>query len=402
VSTRSRLEETTVERALREAHESLRQREEFLSTIGDKLPRALFYQAVHAPDGSFRFTYVSKGIEELAGVSPAHVLEHPEALTDPILEEDRPPFWAAIERSLRTLTPFEHVCRTRLPDGQVHWVHFRSSVRQQPDGSIVCEGIEMDISDVKAAEEALRESQTRHQHDRLEIARASRLTMLGEIAASLAHELNQPLAAIVSNAQAAQRFIATGRLNPIDLDEMLRDIAEQGTRAGEVIRRLRTWIDRDQPSRQPVSVNEVIRDVEHLIHSELIMRQVRLGTDFAEGLPAVVGDRVQLQQVIVNLVLNAVEAMHNGSPADRHVAIRTSRSDGDVLVEVADRGTGIRSDHLDRLFDAFFSTKPEGLGMGLRICSSIVRAHGGRIWAANNDEQGATFVFTLPIAQEDT
>jgi two-component system, LuxR family, sensor kinase FixL len=387
----------SVEEELRRAHESLRQREEFLRTIGDKLPRAMLYRVVHSPDGSYRFTYVSKGVEELAGVSAAHVLEHPEALTDPLLDDDRPAFFAAIEHSLQTLTPFDHVCRMRLPaDGLIHWCHFRSSVRPEPDGTIVCEGIEMDITDVKLAEEALRDSQTRNQLDRLEIARASRLSMLGEIAASLAHELNQPLAAIVSNAQAAQRLIATDATNPTDMTDMLRDIAEQGTRAGEVIRRLRGWIDRDHAPRQALCLTQVVRDVEHLIRSELIMRNVRICAELADDLPTIMADRIQLQQVIVNLVLNAAEAMHDRPPDTRSVKIRTSSSDGEVRVEVADRGPGIESEHLDRLFDAFFSTKPEGLGMGLRICASIVRAHGGRIWAANNATDGATFFITLP------
>ena len=387
----------SVEEELRKAHESIRQREEFLRTIGDKLPRAMLYRVEHSPDGSYRFTYVSKGVEDLAGVSAAYVLEHPEALTDPILDDDRPAFFAAMEHSLRTLTPFDHVCRKRLAaDGLVHWCHFRSSVRPEPDGTIVCEGIEMDITDVKVAEEALRDSQTRNQLDRLEIARASRLSMLGEIAASLAHELNQPLAAIVSNAQAAQRLITTDAANPADMTEMLRDVAEQGTRAGEVIRRLRSWIDRDQAPRQALCVTQVIREVEHLIRSELIMRHVRLTTELADDLPTIMADRIQLQQVIVNLVLNAAEAMHDQPPDARNVRIRTSPGDGEVLVEVADRGPGIESEHLDRLFDAFFTTKREGLGMGLRICASIVRAHGGRIWAANNPTDGATFFVTLP------
>ena len=391
-----------IEEALRKAHESLRQREEFLRTIGDKLPKALFYRAAHAPDGSYRFTYVSKGVEELAGVSAAYVLEHPGALTDPILDDDRPGFFAAIEHSLRTLTPFDHVCRTRLQDGQIHWCHFRSSVRPEADGTIVCEGIEMDITDVKVAEEALRDSQMRNQLDRLEIARASRLSMLGEIAASLAHELNQPLAAIVSNAQAAQRFVATGAANPTDMTDMLRDIAEQGRRAGDVIRRLRSWIDQDQAPRQALCMSQVIKDVEHLIHSELIMRNVRMSTDLADGMPRVMADRVQLQQVIVNLVLNAIEAMNDRPLDDRSVRIRASSSDGEIRVEVTDRGTGIEAEHLDRVFDAFFSTKPEGLGMGLRICSSIVRAHGGRIWAANNATGGATFFVALPSEPRQT
>jgi C4-dicarboxylate-specific signal transduction histidine kinase len=177
---------------------------------------------------------------------------------------------------------------------------------------------------------------------------------------------------------------------------MLGDIAEQGARAGEVIRRLRGWIDRDHGLRQALCVTQVIREVEHLIHSELIMRGVRVTTDLSSDLPKVLADRIQLQQVMVNLVLNAMEAMHERPPHERLITISTFATNGDVHIEVADQGPGINSEHLDRVFDAFFSTKAEGLGMGLRICSSIVRAHGGRIWAANNDSGGATFSFTLP------
>ena len=384
-----------VEEALRQAHESLRKKEEFLRTVGDNLPKAVFYQVAHAPDGSYRFTYLSKGVEGLAGVWAEYTLAHPEALTDRILEEDKPLFFAAMEHAVITLTPFDHVCRQQFPDG-IHWCHFRSSVRQEADGMIICEGIEMDVTEVKVAEEALNVSQTRHQLDRLEIARASRLSMLGEIAASLAHELNQPLAAIVSNAEAGRRQIATGTIELDEMKEILADIAEQGTRAGEVIRRLRGWIDRDQGARQPLCLTQVIKEVEHLIRSELILRNVRIHTDLATGLPKVMADRIQLQQVIVNLVLNAVEAMHERSLDERIVRIRTAANKGEVHIEVSDRGTGIRSEHLDRVFDAFFSTKAEGLGMGLRICSSIVRAHGGRIWASNNPSGGATVYITLP------
>jgi C4-dicarboxylate-specific signal transduction histidine kinase len=353
---------------------------------------------VHAPDGSYRFTYLSKGVEKLAGVTANYVLQHPEAMTDRILDEDKPAFFAAMMRALETLQPFDHVCRKQLPDG-VHWCHFRSNVRPEADGTIICEGIEMDITEAKLAEEALRVSQARNQLDRLEIARASRLSMLGEIAASLAHELNQPLAAIVSNAEAAERLVANGAADPTEMMEMLGDIAEQGTRAGEVIRRLRGWIDRDHGPRQPLCLTEVIREVEHLIHSELIMRNVKVTTNLAE-VPKVLADRVQLQQVMVNLVLNAVEAMQERLPDERLINISTFSTNGAVHIEVADQGPGIDSEHLDRVFDAFFSTKAEGLGMGLRICSSIVHAHGGRIWASNNGGGGATFSFTLPSVSE--
>ncbi len=386
--------------ALRKAYESLQQREAFLRTIGDRLPKAMFFRVVHEPDGSFRFTYASEGLKEVAGIAPEHLFAHPTALTDQIVAEDQPHFWEAIARSLRSLSPLDEVCRMRGPDGLVRWCHFRSGVRPLSDGAIACEGILLDITTHKQVEEDLRETQLEVQASRLELAHVSRATMLGEIAASLAHELSQPLAAILNNAQAAQRLIATDRMPPEELAEILADIVESDKRAGEVLHRLRGWLNRDRPSRQRLGVNQVIRDVEHLMRSELIVRQVLLTTELGSGMPDVVADRVQLQQVLLNLAQNAIQAMYDRPAAERQLVIRTSQDEGGVQVAVSDRGTGIRPEHMDRLFDPFFSTKAAGLGMGLRICSSILQSHGGRIWAANNADVGATFHFILPGSGE--
>jgi two-component system sensor kinase FixL len=241
-------------------------------------------------------------------------------------------------------------------------------------------------------------AQTEAHHSRLELAHVSRVTMLAEITASLAHELNQPLTAIVANAQAAQHMAASSRpVDPQILRETLDDIVEAGQRAGDVIGRLRTWLNREQFLPQQLDVNQVIMNVEHLIRSELILRHVRMSFELESGLPDVSADRVQVQQVILNLAMNGIDAMQDRPGPDRHLAISTSAIGDEVQIAVRDRGTGIRAEHMDKLFDAFFSTKPNGLGIGLRICASIVGAHGGRIWAANNDDGGgATFCFTLP------
>jgi two-component system sensor kinase FixL len=219
--------------------------------------------------------------------------------------------------------------------------------------------------------------------------------MLGEITASLAHELNQPLTAILSNARAAGFLLDK---HPLDgeLAEILQEIAEASLRAGDVIRRVRTWVARDQLLPQQLDLNDVITDVERLLHSELIIRQVRLSLSLQPDLPPVSADRIQLQQVILNLSLNGIEAMHDRPVIERHLSIATSLVEGGVQVAVRDVGTGIGQENLDRLFDPFFSTKPSGLGIGLSICSSIVSAHGGRIWAENNAGHGATLFFTLP------
>jgi PAS domain S-box-containing protein len=267
----------------------------------------------------------------------------------------------------------------------------RYEARMVPCGHDRILAIVRDVTDSKRAQHEAERS-------RQELAHMSRVTLLGEITASLAHELNQPLTAILTNAQAARQNLAAKRLEEPEADEILQEIVAAATRAGDVIRRVRTWLTRDQPVMQDLDVNQVVSDVERLLHSELIIRHVALTLDLDPGLPPVSADRVQLQQVILNLALNGIEAMHDRTNGNRQLTITTSLAGRNVLIAVRDVGTGIHPDHMDRLFDPFFSTKPAGLGVGLRICWSIVTTHGGRIWAQNNPDAGATFYFTLPPA----
>jgi len=267
----------------------------------------------------------------------------------------------------------------------------RYEARMVPCGHDRILSIVRDVTDSKRAQHEAERS-------RQELAHISRVTLLGEITASLAHELNQPLTAILTNAQAARQNLAAKRLEEPEAEEILQEIVAAATRAGDVIRRVRTWLTRDQPVMQDLDINQIVCDVERLLHSELIIRHVVLTLDLDPGLPPVSADRVQLQQVIMNLALNGIEAMHDRTNGNRQLTITTSLAGRNVLIAVRDAGTGIHPDHMDRLFDPFFSTKPAGLGVGLRICWSIVTAHGGRIWAQNNPDAGATFSFTLPPA----
>jgi len=267
----------------------------------------------------------------------------------------------------------------------------RYEARMVPCGHDRILSIVRDVTDSKRAQHEAERS-------RQELAHISRVTLLGEITASLAHELNQPLTAILTNAQAARQNLAAKRLEEPEAEEILQEIVAAATRAGDVIRRVRTWLTRDQPVMQDLDINQIVCDVERLLHSELIIRHVALTLDLDPGLPPVSADRVQLQQVIMNLALNGMEAMHDRTNGNRQLTITTSLAGRNVLIAVRDAGTGIHPDHMDRLFDPFFSTKPAGLGVGLRICWSIVTAHGGRIWAQNNPDAGATFSFTLPPA----
>lgn len=236
---------------------------------------------------------------------------------------------------------------------------------------------------------------------RQDLTHIGRVSALGELTASLAHELNQPLTAILSNAQVAERLLAAAAPNLEEVREILRDIVTDDRRATEVIRRLRALVKKGDLEFAPLDLNELIREVARLMQSDAISRGISLSLELAGDLPTVRGDRVQLQQVVLNLVLNGLDAMHESGAGQRTLIIRTARNVADaVAVSVQDAGTGIDEKNVDQLFHPLFTTKPEGLGMGLAIARTIVDAHGGRLSAANNVTAGATFQFSLPVSRE--
>jgi C4-dicarboxylate-specific signal transduction histidine kinase len=246
------------------------------------------------------------------------------------------------------------------------------------------------------AEKALRKAQA-------ELAHVTRVTTLGEMTASIAHEVNQPLTAVVANAEACLRWL--DRETP-DLDAARRSvqwIIDDGNRASEVIRRVRALVNKTDIEKAPLDLNDVVREVIPLVQRELISHLVSLRTELAPALPMILGDRIQLQQVIINLVMNGIEAMQSVTDRPRELVIRSRQDEArQVLVSVTDCGVGISAENADRLFSAFFTTKSGGMGMGLSICRSIVEAHGGRLSASGNVGPGATFQFVLPLHQEDT
>ena len=225
--------------------------------------------------------------------------------------------------------------------------------------------------------------------------------MMGQLASSLAHEINQPLAAILLNAEAAERFLQ--HASP-DLDEVraiLADIRKADERAATVIDRMRGLLKRHTVDTRRLDVGALVGDVAALVRVDAATRQVKLEVDVPGDLPPVRGDRVHLQQVLLNLILNGMDALDGASPENRRVSV-TARLDGAQVVEIAvgDAGPGIPADTLAQIFDPFFTTKPDGMGMGLAISRTIIEAHGGRLWAENKDGGGAAFRFTLPIAEE--
>jgi PAS domain S-box-containing protein len=232
---------------------------------------------------------------------------------------------------------------------------------------------------------------------REELLRVERSFRMSELTASLAHELNQPLAAILSNAQAALHFLESDKPDLNEFREILHDIIQDDKRAGNVIRSLRSMMKREEGEKKPIILSEVLNDVVSILHSEAVFRNVHIETEFGGSLPPVLADRIQLQQVTLNLIMNAAEAMSRKLPEERRIILRTEATDHCVRVSVRDFGRGIDKEDLERLFQPFFTTKGSGLGMGLAISKSIIEAHGGRIWAENHPEGGAIFVFELPV-----
>lgn len=230
-----------------------------------------------------------------------------------------------------------------------------------------------------------------------ELAHLTRVAMMGQLSGSLAHELAQPLTAILSNAQAAQRFLAKDRVDLHEVRAALQDIVDDDKRAGEVIQRLRTLLRRGEIQVQSLDLQQLVRETLAVAHSDLMSRRVYVSCRFAEDLPAVRGDRVHIEQVLLNLILNAAEAMADNDPHDRRIDISVVREIGVLRVSVADSGTGIARDQLERIFEAFYTTKRSGLGLGLAICRSIILAHGGRLWATSDGSHGSKFHFTLPV-----
>jgi signal transduction histidine kinase len=219
---------------------------------------------------------------------------------------------------------------------------------------------------------------------------------MGELTASIAHEVNQPLAAVIANANASLRWLAAATPNLDEAREALLRIVRDGKRASDVITRIRTLVQKTDPEKTRLDINQTVQEVVLLMQNEAVRKGVALRIDLAADVPPVLGDRVQLQQVILNLVMNGIEAMNTVADRPREMVIRSSAQESDnVLLAVQDSGIGIDPRNLDKIFDTFYTTKPQGMGMGLAISRSIVENHGGKLWAVPNDGPGATFQFTL-------
>jgi PAS domain S-box-containing protein len=301
-----------------------------------------------------------------------------------------------IDRASRDGKDWELEHQLLMPDGSIKSARVVARAVKDESGRVEFVGAIMDVSAAKRAEQELRQAQA-------ELAHISRVTTVGELTASIAHEVNQPITGVVSNAEAALRWLGHEPPNLDKVREVLGQIVKDGMRAGDVIHRIRALIKKAPPRMAWVDLNEAILDVTTLTRSELLKHGVSLQTQLATGLPPIEGDRVQLQQVILNLTLNAVEAMSGVDEGAREMRISTGKETSNgVLVSVRDSGPGLDPQSVDHVFEAFHTTKPDGLGMGLAICRSIIEAHGGQLWATANEPRGAVFQFTLPLQRDET
>ena len=368
----------------RRSKEALRVSEERMSLASESAQLALW-------DWDLAKDVVWIEDQGLFGFDPSAPIDHA-TLAGSVHPDDRAMREAAIQRALANGGSYESEFRVILRDGSIRWIVARGHSPSRTAGAAPARilGVAMDITRQK-------EAGAEAQLQREELAHLSRVATLSALSGSLAHELSQPLASILFNAQAGELCMAK---EPPDLGEIraiFTDIVSAETRAGEIIERVRTMMRRGQVAVQPVNVNECLEELLHLTRSDLIARGVSVSNLTTAGLPPALTDRVQLQQVLLNLIRNACEAMQSNPPEDRILTLTTFITQDDVRIGVLDCGVGLQED-VESLFQPFHSTKPGGLGMGLSICRSLVTSHGGRLWAERRPERGAAFYVALPLA----
>jgi signal transduction histidine kinase len=385
---RMALERENAER--RRAEEELRRSEAFLAE-GQRISRT----------GSWAWNMTTSEVSwsaehfRIFGLDPDATTPSYAAFVDRIHPEDRTAFEDMLEKAVRDGSNFEWDFRIVTPDGVTKYLHSLGHLSAHGAENTEFIGTVMDVTERRLAEEALRSAVA-------DLERASRLSTMGQLTASIAHEINQPLAAIITNADACLLWLEADRPDLEEARQAATRIVRNGLRAADIIKSIRTLTRKSAPEMVSLDINDVIREVIVLMGAEFLRRSVRVESALPSNLNSVIGDRVQLQQVVLNLIMNGIEAMSESMQGQRQLHIRSANDEsGRVGVAVEDSGPGLDPARADRLFEAFFTTKPEGMGMGLSICRSIIDAHGGRLWASPNLPNGAVFQFTLPAAVGD-
>jgi PAS domain S-box-containing protein len=298
-----------------------------------------------------------------------------------------------IERASQDGKDFDHEYRLVMPDGSIKYLHVVAHAISDESDGVEFVGAVMDVTERKRAEEALREAQAN-------LARVSRVTTMGELTASLAHEIKQPIAAAFTNAKTCLRWLGRDQPNVAEAREAAARIVKDVTRASDIISRVRLLFQKGPPQRESLDVNGIIEEMIALLRNQASRYSISIGSDLASDLPKIRADHVLLQQVLMNLMLNGIDAMMDRQPPGKLTVKSQQTENGQILISISDTGAGLSPVQEEQIFNAFFTTKPHGTGMGLPISRSIIESHGGRLWAAANSPRGATFCFTLPTKVE--
>ena len=377
-------------RERKSVEESLRRSEGYLAEA-QRLSHTGSWASIPAK-GEIR--YFSEECYRVLGFDPHGGQPRYETFFQRIHPDDQAKVREAVETAGRENVEFELDYRFLRSSGEIRDIHVVGHPVLSPSGGLVeFVGTVMDVTERTRAEE----ERERLRQAEADLARVNRVTTMGELTASLAHEVNQPIAAAVTNANTCLRWLTRDRPDVEEAREAAMRIVKDGTRAAEIVKRIRLLFRKSSPQREQVEVNEAIREMLVLLRNEALRYNITVRTEFAADLPRIMGDRVQLQQVLMNLMVNSIDAMKEVD-GTRELAVKSQRTEKEeVLVSVSDTGVGLPPQPTDQIFNAFFTTKPHGTGMGLRISRSIVESHGGRLWAADNSPRGASFHFVLPI-----
>jgi PAS domain S-box-containing protein len=379
--------------AAKHAEEALRRSESYLAEAQRLTHTGSWAWRVAGGDA----LHLSEEWYRIYGFDPEEGLSAWEKRVQRMHPEDRAKWQETTGRAIGEKSDYQVEHRILLPDGTVKYTHTVGHPVLNASGDVVqFVGTMVDVTERKRAEE----ERERLRQARADLARVNRVTTMGELTASLAHEVNQPIAAAVTNANTCVRWLAADAPNLEEARAAAMRIVKDGTRAAEIIKRIRLLFKKGTPERELIDANEVIREMIVLLRSEATRYNISVRTELAADLPQVMGDRVQLDQVMMNLIVNGIDAMKD-VVGTRELAVKSQRTEKEeVLVSVSDTGVGLPVQQADQIFKAFFTTKLQGTGLGLSISRSIVEAHGGRIWAADNSPRGARFCFTLPTKGE--
>ena len=372
------------------AEEALRQSEQHLRLLVETIP-ALVGRTT--PEG--RLDYVNQRVVDYIG-GPGLIgmrLDHPDDRFAHAHPDDRDARARKWSHALKTAEPWEDTFRIRRADGEYRWFYERSEPLLDRDGRVVCwYSVAIDIHDGREIEEVLRST-------RRKLSSAMQIATVAELSASIAHEINQPLASVVTNAHAAQSWLSHSPPNLERLRPILERIIRDGHSAAEVVQRIRGLFKDAAPVKAPLDINQTVAEVLNVLSDELRDNSILVETELEADLPMIEADHVQVQQTLINLVHNAVEAMSCVTDRPQSLLLSSRRQADEILIQVRDHGVGIKDPTL--VFEPFFTTKESGMGIGLSICRSIIEAHAGRIWATANEDAGMTFSFTLPLSSTD-